>query len=51
MDETFLQRMRLVFMELATGYLLMEEIASDRSFDPWFDCANERLKTFGTEVL
>jgi Family of unknown function (DUF6399)/IclR helix-turn-helix domain len=50
-DETFLQRMMLVFMDLATGYLLMEEIAADRSYDTWFDCANERLTTFGTEVL
>lgn len=50
-DETFLQRMMLVFMDLATGYLLMEEVAADRSFDTWFDRANERLKTFGTEVL
>ena len=31
-DETF-QRMMLVFM-VATGYLLMEETASDRSFAP-----------------
>jgi hypothetical protein len=50
-DETFLQRMMLVFRDLATGYLLMEEIAADRSYDTWFDRANERLKTFGTEVL
>src|ERR671925_661386 len=50
-DETFLQRMMLVFMDLATGYLLMEEVAAERSFDTWFDRANERLKTLGTEVL
>src|SRR5690348_8505343 len=50
-DETFLQRMMLVFMDLATGYLLLEEVAADRSFDTWFDRANERLTTFGTEVL
>jgi len=50
-DETFLQRMMLVFMDLATGYLLMEEVAVDRSFDTWFDRANERLTTFGTQVL
>jgi hypothetical protein len=50
-DETFLQRMMLVFMDLATGYLLMEEVATDRSFDTWFDRTNDRLKTFGTEVL
>ena len=50
-DETFLQRMMLVFMDLATGYLLMEETASDRSFDTWFERANKRLSTFGTEML
>ena len=50
-DETFLQRMMLVFMDLATGYVLMEEVATDRSFDTWFDRANARLTTFGTEVL
>jgi uncharacterized protein DUF6399/IclR-like helix-turn-helix domain-containing protein len=50
-DETFLQRMMLVFMDLATGYVLMEEVAVDRCFDTWYDRANERLTTFGTEVL
>jgi hypothetical protein len=50
-DETFLQRMMLVFMDLATGYLLMEEVAADRRFTTWYDRANDRLTTFGTEVL
>ena len=50
-DETFLQRMMLVFMDLATGYVLMEEVAADRSFATWYDRANDRLTTFGTEVL
>jgi len=50
-DEAFLQRMMLVFMDLATGYVLMEEVAADRSYATWFDRANERLTTFGTEVL
>jgi hypothetical protein len=50
-DETFLQRMMLVFMDLATGYLLMEEVSADRSYDTWCDRANKRLTTFGTEVL
>jgi hypothetical protein len=50
-DETFLQRIMLVFMDLATGYLLMEEVAADRSYATWFDRANDRLTTFGTEVL
>jgi Family of unknown function (DUF6399)/IclR helix-turn-helix domain len=50
-DETFLQRMMLVFMDLASGYLVMEEVAGDRSFDTWYDRANDRLTTLGTEVL
>jgi hypothetical protein len=50
-DETFLQRMMLVFMDLSTGYLLLEEVALDRSYNTWFERVNERLTTFGTEVL
>ncbi|MGE3542044.1 MAG: DUF6399 domain-containing protein [Candidatus Tectimicrobiota bacterium] len=50
-DETFLQRRMLVCMDLATGSVLMEEVATDRSLDPWYDRANNRLTTFGTEVL
>jgi hypothetical protein len=46
-----LQRMMLVCMDLATGYLLMEEVAADRSFDTWYGGINKRLTTFGTEVL
>ena len=30
-DETFLERMRLVFMDLARGYVLVEEGAAERS--------------------
>src|ERR671932_12553 len=44
-DETFLQRMMLVFMDLATGYVLLEEVTADRSFDTWYDRANDRLET------
>jgi hypothetical protein len=50
-DETFLQRMMLVFMDLASGSLLREEVAGDRSYDTWYDRANDRLTTLGTEVL
>jgi hypothetical protein len=50
-DETFLQRMMLVFMDLASGYLLLEEVAVDRSYDTWYDLAKVRLKVLGTEVL
>jgi len=50
-DETFLQRMMLVFMDLASGYLLMEEVAVDRTYDTWYGCINGRLKMFGVGVL
>ena len=49
-DETFLQRMMLVFMALASGYLLMEEVAVDRTYDTWYGCINRRLKTLGIGV-
>src|SRR5215470_17418901 len=49
-DETFLQRMMLVFMDLATGYLLMAEVAADRRFGTWFDRVNDRLTTLSTAV-
>ena len=50
-DETFLQRLMLVFMDLASGYVLLEEVAVDRSYDTWYDLATARLKTLGTGVL
>src|SRR5262245_31751681 len=50
-DETFLQRMMLVFMDLASGYLLMGAVAVDRSYDTWYGFINGRLKTLGTGVL
>jgi len=34
-DATFLQRMMLVFMDLASGDLLLEEVAVDRTYDTW----------------
>ena len=49
-DETFLQRMILVFMDLASGYLLMEEMAVKRTYDTWDGLVKARLKTFGVEV-
>ena len=50
-DETFLQRMMLVFMDLASGYLVMEEVAVDRTYDTWLDFVNARLKTLEVSVL
>jgi Family of unknown function (DUF6399)/IclR helix-turn-helix domain len=50
-DETFLERMMLVFMDLATGYLLLEEVADDRTYPTWKALVEERLKGLGTGVL
>ena len=50
-DETFLPRMMLVFMDLASGYLLMEEVAVDRTYGTWLDFVNTRLKTLEVGVL
>src|SRR5262252_314522 len=50
-DETFLERMILVCMDLATGYLLLEEMAEDRTYAAWKTVVEERLKHLGTGVL
>src|SRR5918912_3858330 len=50
-DEKFLERMILVLMDLATGYLLLEEVADDRTYPTWKALVKERLKALGTGVL
>src|SRR5712692_3603176 len=50
-EETFLERLRLVFMDLRTGYLLGEEVAEDRPFATWKAVVDARLKALGTEVF
>ena len=43
--------MILVLMDLATGYLLLEEAADDRTYPTWKALVEERLKALGTDVL
>jgi len=50
-DETFLARMMLVFMDLVSGYLLFEEVAEDRSYDTWHALVKARLETLGVRVF
>ena len=50
-DETFLQRMMLVFMDLVSGYVLLEETADDRSYETWYDRVSTRLEPMQTHVL
>lgn len=49
-DDTFLERMMLVFMDLASGYLVAEEVAADRSYDTWYAVVTARLATLGVGV-
>ena len=49
-EETFLSRLMLVLMDLASGYLLVEEVAPDRTYDTWQAVVKARLKTLGAPV-
>ena len=49
-DETFLERLMLVFIDLPTGYLLLEEVAEDRTYTTWKALVDERLKGLGAGV-
>jgi Family of unknown function (DUF6399)/IclR helix-turn-helix domain len=49
-DETFLERMMLVCLDLPTGYLLLETVAEDRTFATWQALLEERLTALGTSV-
>ena len=50
-DETFLERMMLVFMDLVSGYVLHEEVADDRTYETWYERVKERLEPLKTRVL
>jgi hypothetical protein len=50
-DETFLQRLMLVFIDLVSGYLVCEEVAEDRTYDTWYALVATRVETLGTDVL
>src|SRR5439155_1311625 len=50
-DETFLEHMMLVFIDLVSGYLLFEEVAEDRSYDTWYALVEARLEALGAGGL
>lgn len=51
MDETFFGCLLiLVLMDLSSGYLLLESIGDDRSFDTWLNQAKPRLEVLGIDV-
>jgi Family of unknown function (DUF6399)/IclR helix-turn-helix domain len=49
-DETFLERMLLVFLDLPTGYLLLEEAVEDRSYATWKALVDKRLEALRAPV-
>ncbi len=50
-DETFFGNVLiLVFMDLSSGYLILEDIADDRSFDTWLEMLKPRLEQLGVHV-
>ena len=49
-DETFLEQMMLVWMDLRTGYLLREAVAEDRPYATWKAVVDARLTALGTGV-
>ncbi len=51
-DETFFKDlMMLVLMDLPSGYLLMEEVAEERSYETWNERAQNRLDQLGVRVV
>jgi hypothetical protein len=50
-DATFLERLILVFMDLSTGYLVLEAVADDRTSATWKTLVEERLQSLGTGGL
>jgi len=49
-DETFLEQMMLVFLDVPTGYIVLEATAEDRSYATWKALVDERLTALGTSV-
>lgn len=49
-DETFLERMLLVLLDLPTGYLLLEEAVEDRSYATWKALVDKRLEALRAPV-
>jgi hypothetical protein len=48
-DDTFLERMMLVCMDLVSGYLLCAEGAEDRPYTPWYALVEARSGGVGSQ--
>lgn len=49
-DETFFHEMLLVFMDLSSGFLFVEEAAQNRTYDTWKARTQSRLQQLGMTV-
>jgi len=49
-DETFLEYMVLVFLDLPTGYVVLEATAEERSYATWHALVDQRLNALGAQV-
>jgi hypothetical protein len=43
--------MMVVFMDLVSGYLVVEEVADDRTYETWYTLVEARLEALGVRVL
>ena len=41
----------VVFMDLVSGYLVVEEVADNRTYETWYTLVNARLEALGVRVL
>lgn len=49
-DETFFDRMVLVFMDLPSGFIFVEEASDDRSYETWKDRVYRAISDYGLKI-
>src|SRR5712691_7548395 len=49
-DETFLERIVLILLDLTTGYIVLEETADDRRYATWKALVDQRLDALKAQV-
>ncbi len=49
-DETFFNEMIIVFMDLTSGYIFVEETANDRCYETWKDKVQSIVDKFGIKI-
>jgi hypothetical protein len=49
-DETFFEKMILIFMDLSSGYIFFEEESSDRSYTTWMEKVHYIVNKFGIKI-